>query len=138
VTNLILRSLASFIAACGFAISFNSPRQAVVAAGIVALIANDMRLVLVDGGMMLAPAAFLAALLIGTVALVLSRHVNIPPMATTVAPIVIMIPGLYAFQMFVLFHQGQVMEALQAGALLSFVVGALAIGLATARLLVRR
>jgi len=31
-----------------------------------------------------------------------------------------------------------VMEALRAGALLGFVVGALAIGLATARLLVRR
>jgi len=138
VTKFILRCLASFIAACGFAISFNSPRQAVVAAGILALLANDMRLVLVDLGMMLAPVAFLAALMVGTVALVLNRHVNISPMATIAAPIVIMIPGLYAFQMFVLFHQGQVMEALQAGALLSFVVGALAIGLATARLLVRR
>jgi uncharacterized membrane protein YjjB (DUF3815 family) len=49
-----------------------------------------------------------------------------------------MIPGIYAFQMFALFNQGRVIEALQAGALLSFVVGALAIGLATARLLVRR
>jgi hypothetical protein len=40
--------------------------------------------------------------------------------------------------MFALFDQGRVIEALQASALLSFVVGALAIGLATARLLVRR
>jgi hypothetical protein len=40
--------------------------------------------------------------------------------------------------MFAQFNQGRVIEALQAGALLSFVVGALAIGLATARLLLRR
>lgn len=138
LTKLILRCMASFVAACGFAISFNSPRQAVFAAGILGLAANDMRLLLVDAGMMLAPAAFLGALMIGVLALVLNRHVNIPPMATTVAPIVIMIPGLYAFQMFALFNQGRVLEALQASALLSFVVGALAIGLATARLLIRR
>jgi uncharacterized membrane protein YjjB (DUF3815 family) len=138
VTKLILRCIASFIAACGFAISFNSAKQAVFAAGILALAANDMRLVLVDAGMRLAPAAFLAALMIGVLAIVLSRHHNIPPMATIVAPTVIMIPGIYAFQMFALFNQGRVIEALQAGALLSFVVGALAIGLATARLLVRR
>ena len=83
-------------------------------------------------------ALVLAALMIGVLAIVLSRHHNIPPMATIVAPTVIMIPGIYAFQMFALFNQGRVIEALQAGALLSFVVGALAIGLATARLLVRR
>jgi uncharacterized membrane protein YjjP (DUF1212 family) len=138
VAKLILRCVASFIAACGFAISFNCPARAVVAAGLVALAANDVRLVLVDAGMMLAPAAFLAALMIGALALALNRRADIPPMATVVAPIVIMIPGLYAFQMFVLFNQGRVIEALQASALLGFVVGALAIGLATARLLVQR
>lgn len=136
LAKLMLRCIASFVAACGFAISFNSPRQAVLAAGILALAANDMRLALVDAGMMLAPAAFLGALMIGVLALILNRLVNIPPLATTVAPIVIMIPGLYAFQMVALFNRGQALEALQATALLGFVVGALAIGLATARLLI--
>lgn len=138
VVKLTLRAIASFIAACGFAVSFNSPGRAVLASGILALAANDMRLVLIDAGLNLAPAAFLAALLIGVLALVLSRHADMPPMATIVAPIVIMIPGVYAFQMFAHFNQGRVIEALQASALLCFVVGALAIGLATARLLVRR
>lgn len=136
--KLVLRCVASFAAACGFAISFNSPRQAVLAAGLFALVANDMRLFLVDAGMMLAPAAFLAALLIGVLAMLLSRRSDIPPLATAVAPIVIMIPGAYAFQMIAFFNQGRVLEALQATALLAFVVGALAIGLATARLMVGR
>lgn len=135
---VLLRCVASFIAACGFAVSFNNPGKAVLAAGLLALIANDMRFFLIDAGMMLAPAAFLAALLIGLLAWALSRRVDIPPIALIVAPIVIMIPGVYAFQMFAFFNEGRATEALQASALLGFVVGGLAVGLATASLLVRR
>ena len=47
-------------------------------------------------GMMLAPAAFFAALLIGLVALVMDQRFNVPPLAMTVAPIVIMMPGINA------------------------------------------
>jgi len=44
-----------------------------------------------------------------------------------------MIPGLYAFEMIVLFNRGQMLEALQASASFGFVIGALAMGLAAAR-----
>ena len=44
-----------------------------------------------------------------------------------------MIPGLYAFEMIVLFNRGRVLDALQAAALFGFVIGALAMGLAAAR-----
>jgi hypothetical protein len=40
---------------------------------------------------------------------------------------------LYAFQMIVLFNRGQTLDALQAAASCAFIVGALAMGLATAR-----
>ena len=49
------------------------------------------------------------------------------------APVVIMMPGVYAFEMIVLFYRGQMVEALQASASCGFVIGALAMGLATAR-----
>jgi len=58
---------------------------------------------------------------------------DVPRMAMTVPPIVIMIPGLYAFEMIVLFNRGQMLDALQASASCGFIVGALAMGLATAR-----
>jgi uncharacterized membrane protein YjjB (DUF3815 family) len=83
--------------------------------------------------MMLAPAAFFAALAIGLVAMVLDRRFDVPRMATIVAPIVIMVPGIYAFEMIVLFNRGQMLDALQASASCGFVLGALAMGLATAR-----
>ena len=90
----------------------------------MALVANDLRLVLTDTGLTLVPAAFLGRW---------PCCFNLPRMATTVAPIVIMIPGVYAFETIVLLNRGQVLEALQAAALLGFAVGALAMGVATAR-----
>jgi uncharacterized membrane protein YjjP (DUF1212 family) len=131
--KLLFRAVASFAAAYAFAMVFNSPPRMALAAGLVALVANGLRLILTDAGMMLAPAAFFAALLIGLVALATEQRFNVPPMAVTVAPIVIMIPGLYAFEMIVLFNRGQMLEALQASASCFFIVGALAMGLAVAR-----
>ncbi|MEJ0078338.1 MAG: threonine/serine exporter family protein [Alphaproteobacteria bacterium] len=132
--KLLFRAVASFVACCAFAMVFNSPPRMALAAGLVALAANDLRLILIDMGMMLAPAAFFAALLIGLIALATERRFTVPPMAVTVAPIVIMIPGLYAFEMIVLFNRGQMLEALQASASCFFVIGALAMGLAVARI----
>ena len=112
---------------------FNSAPRTALAAGLLALGANGLRLVLNDMGMMLAPAAFFAALAIGLVAMVVDQHFNVPRIAMTVAPTVIMVPGLYAFETIVLFNRGQVLEALQASASCGFVIGAMAMGLATAR-----
>jgi uncharacterized membrane protein YjjB (DUF3815 family) len=44
-----------------------------------------------------------------------------------------MMPGIYAFEMIVLFNRGQMLDALQASASCFFVIGALAMGLVTAR-----
>jgi uncharacterized membrane protein YjjB (DUF3815 family) len=131
--KLLLRAIASFVAACAFAMLFNSSARVVLGVGLLALAANGMRLVLIDMGMELAPAAFLAALAIGLVALLVERRFNVPRMAMIVAPIVIMMPGVYAYEMIVLFNRGQMLGALEASAACGFVVGALAMGLATAR-----
>jgi uncharacterized membrane protein YjjB (DUF3815 family) len=69
---------------------------------------------------------------------VADRRYDVPRLAMTVAPIVIMMPGVYAYEMIVLFNNGQMVEALQASASCGFVIGALAMGLATARFFSRR
>jgi uncharacterized membrane protein YjjB (DUF3815 family) len=46
----------------------------------------------------------------------------------------IMVPGIYAFEAIVYLNRGLMLDALQAFAVCSFVIGALAMGLATARL----
>jgi uncharacterized membrane protein YjjB (DUF3815 family) len=132
--KFLLRAASSFVAGYAFAIAFNSPMRTAMAAGLLALVANSLRLALVDMGIMLAPAAFCAALVIGLVAILADHRFQVPPMATTVAPIVIMMPGVYVFEAIVLFNHGEMVEALQASAACWFVVGALAMGLATARI----
>lgn len=131
--QLALRAIASVIASCAFAMLFNCPVRSVVAAGLVAFAANDLRLALIDMGMMLAPAAFLAALCIGLATLLLSRRLGVIRMAMVVPATVIMVPGLYAFETVVFFNRGDVLQALQAFASCGFVIGGLAMGLAAAR-----
>ena len=136
--KLLLRAIASFVAAGAFAMLFNTPVRLLLAAGLLALVSNSLRLILNDAGMMLAPSAFVAALLIGLVALAVDERFGLPRLAMTVAPIVIMIPGVYVFEMIVLFNQGQMLEALQAFAVCGFAIGALAMGLASARFFSRK
>src|SRR5262249_9129949 len=42
--TLLLRAVASFVAACAFAMVFNTPLRAVLMAGLLALVANGLRL----------------------------------------------------------------------------------------------
>jgi uncharacterized membrane protein YjjB (DUF3815 family) len=56
--KLVLRAIASFVAAGAFAMLFNSSPHTVLAVGLLALGANGLRLVLIDVGVMLAPADF--------------------------------------------------------------------------------
>jgi len=130
----LLRALASFLAASALAMLFNNSPRAVLAAGLLALVANQLRLTLIDFGMMPAPAAYLAALAIGFVALIAELRFAVPRVALIVPPILIMVPGIYAFEAIVHMNRGSVLDALQAFAICSFVIGALAMGLATARL----
>jgi uncharacterized membrane protein YjjP (DUF1212 family) len=131
--KLLLRAVASFAAGSAFAMLFNNSARVVLAAGFLAAVANELRLVLHDTGMMLAPAAFFGALTIGLVALMADYRFKIPAVILTVPPIIIMVPGLYAFQTLVSLIRGELLEAMQAFAACGFVIGALAMGLAAAR-----
>jgi len=133
--QIALRAIASFVAASAFAMLFNCPLRAVLAAGILALVANGLRLLLIDMGLRLAPAAFLAAATIGVVALIMDKRSGIPRLATIVPAIVIMVPGLYAFESIVLLNHGRAFEALQPAASCAFVTLSLAMGLAAVRFL---
>jgi uncharacterized membrane protein YjjP (DUF1212 family) len=131
--KLVLRAVASFTAGYAFAMLFNNSARTAFGVALLAMGANELRLVLHDAGMMLAPAAFFGALAVGLVAVWVGRRFDVPRIAMTVPAIVIMVPGIYAFEMIVLFNRGQMLEALQASASCGFIIGALAMGLAIAR-----
>jgi uncharacterized membrane protein YjjP (DUF1212 family) len=132
--NILLRAVASFVGSCAFAMVFNCPGRSVLAVGILAALANELRLSLHDAGMMLAPATFFGALAAGLMASLIHRRLTAPRITLTVPGIIVMVPGVYAFEMIVFFNRGQMLEALQASASCAFVLGAMAMGLAAARL----
>lgn len=136
--KLSLRAVASFVGGCGFAMLFNGSPRTVLVVGVLALAANEFRLGLHDAGMMLAPATFFGALAAGLIASFVGPRLDVPRIVLTVPSIIIMVPGVSAFEMIVFFNRGQMLEALQASAACGFVLGAMAMGLAAARLFSRR
>jgi uncharacterized membrane protein YjjP (DUF1212 family) len=132
--TLVLRAVASFVGGCAFAMAFNCPVRSVLSVGVLAAVTNGLRLGLHDVGMMLAPATFFGALAVGVMASLIHRRLSVPRITLTVPGIIIMVPGVFAFEMIVFFNRGQMLEALQASASCGFVLGAMAAGLAAARL----
>jgi uncharacterized membrane protein YjjB (DUF3815 family) len=93
----MLNGVASFVGGYGFALSstvLHEPRSRCA-------------------GMALAPATFFDADAIGLVALLLGHRLNVPSIATTAPSIIIMVPGVYAFETIVFLNCGQMLAALQ-------------------------
>lgn len=130
---LALRACASFAGACGFAMLYNGAWRNVLHVGLIAIIGNEIRLTLHDIGLALPSATFLGALAVGLTASLLGRWLNETRVALTVPGIIMMVPGLYAFEALVYFNQGDILAGLKAAILVGFVIGAMATGLAAAR-----
>lgn len=99
VTICLLRLICSFLGVFGFSLMFNSPyRTALTAAG-VGMVANTLRLELVDlAGLPIGLAAFIGALTAGLIASIINKETEKPRISITVPSIVIMVPGLYMYR----------------------------------------
>ena len=82
-------------------------------------------------------ATFVGALVVGLLASLVRPRLRKPRMALTVPGIIIMVPEL-CLQSVVLFSQGSAQGGLQAAVQAGFVVGGMALGLATARFISER
>ena len=126
-------AIGSFCGGCGLAILYNGTWRNVLYVGVIALIGNEVRLLLHDLGVQLPLATFLGALTVGLTASVAGRWLNEARVALTVPAAVMMVPGLYALETLVYFDRGEILQGLSAGVLVGFVVGSIAFGLAAAR-----
>ena len=135
---LLWRAVACFAGGCGYGILYNSPLRTVLVVGVLSMLGNELRLALHDLGMGLPPATFFGALAVGLLASLVREPLHVPRIALTVPSIIMMTPGLYAFQTIVFLNQGKMLDALGAGAVCCFAVGAMAMGLAAARFVTER
>lgn len=134
------------IAAFGFALLFNVPNQALVACVLFAGSAHAVRSLLLHFNVPIEWASFIAATLLGLATVPWSRRVLIPRPVVTVAAVIPMIPGVYAYKtmtgLMTLHHQGYSVELQQQvvenGLLTIFILIGLSFGLAIAPVLVYR
>ena len=132
---LVLRMVASFCGVFGFAVLFNSPPLVAVAGGVIAMIANPARLVLVEAGLPQQTAAAAGTLLVGLLAWLGGRAFALPRIILSVPSVVIMIPGAAAFRCLVYFNDGQLLDSLASGVTAAITVFGMVVGLVSARML---
>ena len=126
-------AVASFCGGCGLAILYNGTWRNVLYVGVIAVIGNELHLLLHDSGVPLPLATFLGALAVGLTASIAGRWIKEARVALTVPAVVMMVPGLSALETLVYFDRGEILKGLSAGVLVGFVVGSIAFGLAAAR-----
>jgi uncharacterized membrane protein YjjB (DUF3815 family) len=138
VLLLALRFVASFLGVLGFALLFNSPWPMAVGAATVGMVANVLRLELVDAGVVVQASAAVAALLVGLLSAVVAPRLDVPRITIAVPAVVIMVPGAAAYRAVFHLSDGDTVQALAFAVQAGLVVVALSIGLAVARMLTDR
>ncbi len=135
----LFRLVTSFFAVYGFSLMFNSTVPMAVTAGLIGMIANVMRLELIDfTGIPAALAAFLAALLSGLCASAIKKYIGYPRLTITVPSIVIMVPGLYMYKGIYYFATENVTTGALWLAKAVMIVCSLCLGLIAARIITDR
>jgi uncharacterized membrane protein YjjB (DUF3815 family) len=136
--TLLWRAVACFAGGVGYGILFNNPPRTVLVVAVLSMVGNEVRLALHDLGLGLPQATFFGALAVGLGASLVRESLHVPRIALTVPSIIMMTPGLYAFQTIVFLNQGRVTDAIAAGTVCGFAVGAMAMGLIAARFATER
>ena len=97
ILNLLIEALFASIASVGFAMVFNVPKHTLVYCAVGGAITYVIRTISLHIGLGIEISTFLASTFIGIISLYWSRKYLIPRPVYTVASIIPMIPGTYAF-----------------------------------------
>lgn len=97
ILEYILNAIFAAIPAVGFGMVFNVPRHTLIYCAFGGAIAYSSRAFLMDMNIPLELATFLSSTIVGIVALYWSRKYIIPRPVYTIASIIPLLPGTYAF-----------------------------------------
>jgi uncharacterized membrane protein YjjB (DUF3815 family) len=137
--TLLNDALFSAIPAIGFAMLFNVPRRFLPYCAMAGAIGHSCRTLLMSIHMPIEWATFSAAAIIGVITIGFAKRHMAPPLMYSVAAVIPMIPGTYAFNTMIalvqMIPQTQISPELTAAVIYNglktvFILGALAVGLA--------
>lgn len=95
--DYLLKAIFAALPAIGFGMVFNVPKHTLVYCGFGGAIAYITRMLLMDINMSIELSTFAASTIVGIVALYWSRKYLVPRPVYTVASIIPLLPGTYAF-----------------------------------------
>ena len=126
---------ASFFAVFGWAPMFNVPTATAVASGVVAVVGNVPRLLLLAGGMKPHVATFVGCVIMGVGCAVVAGWFKMTKIIMTVPTLLVSIPGSSALRTLIYFDQADIVSAIESGVSTVLVVVAMVAGLSGARML---
>ncbi|HET7725324.1 MAG TPA: threonine/serine exporter family protein [Propionibacteriaceae bacterium] len=129
------RVAASFFAVFGWATMFNVPFTTSLASGVVAVIGNLPRLLMLDNGVKPHVATFVACVIFGLLCALAARLFSMTKIIMTVPTLLVAIPGSSALRTLIYFDRADVNSAIQSGVSTVLVVIAMIAGLSGARML---
>lgn len=97
IIQYLLNAIFAAIPAIGFGMVFNVPKHTLVYCGIGGAVTYTTRFILLDLNMSIELATFIASTVIGIIALYWSRKYLIPRPVYTIAAIIPLLPGTFAF-----------------------------------------
>lgn len=127
--TIIVHLITSFVAAAGFAIIFNAPRQALVYCGFVGMSGWILYYLLVLQGMDVVPATVLAAVLVAVLSQLFSKLRKTPIIIFNVSGIIPLVPGGIAYDAMRHFVENDYLTGVELAAKVVLLAGGIAIGL---------
>ena len=134
----LLTAVASFVGVGGFALLFNSSRRMVLFAASIGVVANMVRLVMIDAGVQPQYAAYTGGVVVGLLGAVITAQTTLPRITMTVPASVIMIPGTAMYRAVHFLNSGDIDQALSNAATAGLIIVWISAGLVTARILTDR
>lgn len=127
--TIVAHLITSFIAAAGFGILFNAPRQAIVHCGIVGMLGWILYYILTLQGMDVVPATVFAAMLVAVFSHLFAKLRKTPIIIFNVSGIIPLVPGGIAYDAMHHFVENDYFTGVQLAAKVALLAGAIAIGL---------
>ena len=95
---VLLDGLMAAIAAIGFAVISNPPRNAILVSAILAALGHGLRFFLIKSGLDISLATFVAATFIGLLSILFARIIHCPAEVFSFPSLLPMIPGMFAYR----------------------------------------
>jgi uncharacterized membrane protein YjjB (DUF3815 family) len=149
ILEILIKSFWAGIAAIGFAVLFNVPRRVLFSIWTLGAIGGLVKFTAMQFESGIVFASFLGATVIGIISIQMAHMRNSPPLVFSIPSVIPMIPGVFAYKMMLGLialteiektdvYLQTLIETVNNGAKMSFVLIALGIGVALPMLITRK